>query len=931
MKLVLLIKIFLISLFLTGCKLGFSVTSQEKELEASKYFIETNDFYELTGNKLEIPLINENVKKQNPNSTHTCHFTKDEDGVERSCDSLTNILSINNGVFNINTTYTHNGSYVFLFKASYGNYKDEKSFKIEIRNINRAPVLSTVAAKSIDENVTLSFSLTATDEDGEEIVYSHDCSGVCPVGMSLVSGNFIWTPTYAQSGTYSVTFTITDNGSPSLSDTETISIVVNDVNLPPVLTSIPNQTVNEAVAIGLINANDAGDDFDNDVNPITYSCNYEKKVDGDTQATGVCTELTNLSFTNSTGVMSWTPEYGSGGEYIFEIVGSDGSLNASTLFTIIVNRSYPLTLTYRTIVSNESIALPTKSTSSYDYKIDWGDGSPLGHFTTSVSQEHPYAIAGDYTVKIYGKFPAINFYSLTTEKKLQLIGVNDLGRTDLVNLSGAFRDCTSLLTFNVGYGETINVTDMSSMFSKALKLTNLDLSNLNTSKVTNMYAMFKDTSGLISLNLSGFDTSNVTDMSSMFSGASKLASLDISDFNTTKVTNMSGMFNNLSILTDLDVSGFNTANVTNMSSMFSNLKGLIILDLSSFNTAKVTSMKGMFSNSNSIISLSLLNFNTEKVTDMSEMFHMASGLTDINVSSFNTSNVTNMSTMFNSLPKLTSLDVSHFDTSKVTNMSSMFNGASKLTSLDFSGFVTTNVTNMSGMFSGNKELLNIDVSGFNTSKVTNMSSMFYDNVKLIGLDLSSFNTSNVTEMINMFYNIPDISLDLSNFNTSNVTNMTQMFMYAKVRSLDLSSFDTAKVTNMYRMFYSPPLLTNLDISSFNTANVTNMAEMFNRVKLTSLDLSNFNTANVTNMSQMFYEASQLTDLDLSNFNTVKVTNMSSLFQNTSNLSSLDLTGWTLGNPVPNVTNIFLNSKSQKVIYCDQNLIGNTFGITCSNH
>ena len=65
-------------------------------------------------------------------------------------------------------------------------------------------------------------------------------------------------------------------------------------------------------------------------------------------------------------------------------------------------------------------------------------------------------------------------------------------------------------------------------------------------------------------------TINVTDMSYMFSECYSLKSLpDISNWDTTKVTNMSGMFYNCSSLESLpDISNWNTTNVTNMYGMF---------------------------------------------------------------------------------------------------------------------------------------------------------------------------------------------------------------------------------------------------------------------------------------------------------------------------------------------------------------------------
>ena len=66
-----------------------------------------------------------------------------------------------------------------------------------------------------------------------------------PDGASITSGgDFTWTPTEAQGpGPHTFDVVVTDNGSPTLSDSETITVTVDEVNVAPVLTSIRSQTV----------------------------------------------------------------------------------------------------------------------------------------------------------------------------------------------------------------------------------------------------------------------------------------------------------------------------------------------------------------------------------------------------------------------------------------------------------------------------------------------------------------------------------------------------------------------------------------------------------------------------------------------------------------------------------------------------------------
>ncbi len=118
--------------------------------------------------------------------------------------------------------------------------------------------------------------------------------------------------------------------------------------------------------------------------------------------------------------------------------------------------------------------------------------------------------------------------------------------------------------------------------------------HLNTSQVTEMGGMFRGCSSLTALDLSSFDTSKVTDMSGMFSGCSSLTALDLSNFDTSKVTEMGGMFRGCSSLPSLDLSSFDTSMLGEMDEMFSGCTALTTLDLSNFDTSMLDYMYEVF-------------------------------------------------------------------------------------------------------------------------------------------------------------------------------------------------------------------------------------------------------------------------------------------------------------------------------------------------
>ena len=411
----------------------------------------------------------------------------------------------------------------------------------------------------------------------------------------------------------------------------------------------------------------------------------------------------------------------------------------------------PFTSTWLTTVSNESITLPLRIGFSYNFQVDWGDGSAISMVTSYNDPDitHSYATAGEHTVIIFGTIEALYFNNAGDKDKL--ITVNDLGVVGWKNLERSFYGCSNLVSFFGG--DTSAVTDMSYMFSDTASLKNIDLLSFDTRNVTDMSYMFNGASQLTAVNISTFDASAVTDMNSMFYGASSLAALDVNFL------------------------GFDTSAVTDMSNMFRETSGLISLPLStSFNTSNVTNMSNMFRDSSSLTTLNLSNFDTAAVTNMSYMFLNTAALPTLNIPNFNTLNVTDMSYMFFNTSSLTTLDISNFNTAFVTDMSSMFAGCALYT-LYLSNFNTSNVLSMSGMFTTMTNLTDLDISSFNTGKVEDMSYMFSDSIGLVNLDLTNFATPVVTNMSYMFKNTTDlVVLNTTGWDLSAIANYNNIFL-----------------------------------------------------------------------------------------------------------------------------------------------------------
>src|SRR5437773_2459782 len=173
---------------------------------------------------------------------------------------------------------------------------------IHVGAVNTAPVPPPDALPIVNEGAALSFTASATDADvpANALTYSLDAGAPAGAAIDANSGAFSWTPTEAQGpADYSVTVRVTDDGNPSLSAFETLTIHVGEVNQAPVLAAISNQSLAEGT---LLTFTASATDADLPVNTLTYS------LDAGAPA--------GAAIGTSSGVFSWTPSESQGpGDY----------------------------------------------------------------------------------------------------------------------------------------------------------------------------------------------------------------------------------------------------------------------------------------------------------------------------------------------------------------------------------------------------------------------------------------------------------------------------------------------------------------------------------------------------------------------------------------------------------------------------------------
>lgn len=208
----------------------------------------------------------------------------------------------------------------------------------ENRVCNTAPQLQSIGNKTVSESGTLSFTVAATDSEGDSLAYNAT-SLPAGAGFDNATAAFSWTPTFAQSGTYTITFNISDG---LAFDYETINITVANVNRAPVFESVGNKTVLENAALS-----------------FTVSVT---DPDGDSLAqlfVSVPERLASAQFSSSTREFKWTPTFDDSGSYAIWFTASDGQLSTNEFVNVtVVNVNRPPrfeNVTNQTVLENSAV------------------------------------------------------------------------------------------------------------------------------------------------------------------------------------------------------------------------------------------------------------------------------------------------------------------------------------------------------------------------------------------------------------------------------------------------------------------------------------------------------------------------------------------------------------------------------------------------
>jgi hypothetical protein len=200
---------------------------------------------------------------------------------------------------------------------------DGEIYEVAAPGGNTAPVLDAIGNKSVDEGTNLTFKATATDYDvpPQSLTFS---LASAPTGATIntSTGRFNWTPSEAQGpGNYPFDVCVSDG---SLSDCETITVAVAEVNVAPTLNPIGNKSVGEDIQLAFTAT---ASDPDLPANTLTFSL---KNGTSGHVPTGASIGATSGNFT-------WTPTHAQIGAATFDVCVSDAVLSDCETITVTVN------------------------------------------------------------------------------------------------------------------------------------------------------------------------------------------------------------------------------------------------------------------------------------------------------------------------------------------------------------------------------------------------------------------------------------------------------------------------------------------------------------------------------------------------------------------------------------------------------------------
>ncbi len=299
--------------------------------------------------------------------------------------------------------------------------------------------------------ITVTNSATDADVPANGLTFSLGAGAPATAEIDPLTGVFTWTPSSAESGAaYDIPITVTDDGSPNLSDTKNLHVVVNKVNTPPRVGGLPSQVL-ETSAGQTVTFTATAEDDDVPADTLTFS------LTGSVPA--------GATINASTGEFTWTPPAGNSTN-MFNVRVTDNGVpslyDEQSIIIMVVPSNTPPTLSLGTARMTEPVVTFETFTNGTPNEMVMFKKP----YNSSTTTNYIDSVATNYTT-ITTSFPAGNAnagakvlkaaWTFKTGQTDQWVRLNTLNTTKIpnptINASGRLKlDVYSTKTLKVALG-----------------------------------------------------------------------------------------------------------------------------------------------------------------------------------------------------------------------------------------------------------------------------------------------------------------------------------------------------------------------------------------------------------------------------------------------------------------------------------------------
>lgn len=491
-------------------------------------------------------------------------------------------------------------------------------------------------------------------------------------------------------------------------------------------------------------------------------------------------------------------------------------------------------MTIDTSLGDNTISIPMTSSGTYNYYIDWGDGTSSTQITTynDANATHTYSEAKEYKIKLYGNLNRLLFQDTNIGKCLKEVTKCDL---TFIDISSMFMNCINLTYVPDDiFIKSFSITSAENVFRGCSSL-NVISGELFTdsSEITTFNSAFRD-SGLITIPTNLFDSNNkVVDFGNAFLNCKKLTAIPRNLFyGNTRVSKFDNAFNSCTELTSMPNALFSNNNaVTTYEGIFSgcnkltsiagdifgNANGSVLTYKNAFLNTNISELpEGLFRNANSATNYDNVFAKTTtgltSITKIPDFFFNGdnaswadafdiSKIISLGRNSLNGLNIT--SDMFKNQTTLQTVGDDAFwakgTASLTNNPTELLSGCSGLKTLGNMDFTTVPSTvDLNTIFSGCVLLLN--VSGFKTAN--NKPSLSH-NISFTNCPLTHESLVNLIDSLKTLSSDNEKALTLGDTNLGTLTDTEKLVIINKYWTLPgwTIDFDSRTAAELVQYLY----------------------------------------------------------------------------------------------------------------------------------